>query len=295
VLMILNVVLATVKHALPMVPDVVFVVAEALLLIIRAVMAVPFGHAIHALREEYGDSMITVKEARELEKRTDELAAGLAQVQQNLQQQFARELAQLAQNLLMQLAQQERSLQHGIDESSSMSGQNVQQLARELASMRENVQQLAGELALVPALQAHLQELDSVYHEEMHRIHTALDAHRQRDGRPVLRVVSPLSSRTGEISTSQRDKFDARAFVFTHLQANPELKLAELAQLAREHGQELSQSSISRYRKQFFASPASALAHEFASSESSTMQAFLALASGESENLTSDKRHVVGE
>jgi len=95
VLMILNVVLATVKHALPMVPDVVFVVAEALLLIIRAVMAVLFGHAIHALREEYGDSMITLKEARELKAQFGELSSELIRVQEQLYQHIERQASTL--------------------------------------------------------------------------------------------------------------------------------------------------------------------------------------------------------
>jgi hypothetical protein len=72
---------------------------------------------------------------------------------------------------------------------------------------------------------------------------------------------------------------NARAFVFAHLQANPELKLADLEQLAKAQSQELSQSSISRYHKQFFASCASPLANNDASGESSAMQLFLASAS----------------
>src|SRR6266700_2344641 len=76
VLMILNVVMASVKQALPMIPSVVFLVVETLLLIARAVMAVLFGHAIHALREEYAESTITVKEAHELQQQVHELVQG---------------------------------------------------------------------------------------------------------------------------------------------------------------------------------------------------------------------------
>src|ERR1700730_10000276 len=68
-LVMLNVVLASVKHTLPMIPEGVFVGIETLLLIARAIVAVLFGHAIHALREEYGESTITVKEASELQER----------------------------------------------------------------------------------------------------------------------------------------------------------------------------------------------------------------------------------
>src|SRR5712691_11376242 len=101
VLMVLNVVLASVKHALPMVPDGVFVAIETILLIARAVMAVLFGHAIHALREEYGESTITIKDANELQQRIGELSVGLTrsfnqQVQQ-VEMQFQRRLTETGQ------------------------------------------------------------------------------------------------------------------------------------------------------------------------------------------------------
>jgi len=269
VLMILNVVLATIKHALPMVPDVVFVVAEALLLIIRAIMAVLFGHAIHALREEYGDSMITVKEAQELEAQFDELAAELAQLAQNLQGQS--------------------------NASSSGLAQNLQHLAKSLASLQETMQQHQDVLAFIPSLQVRLQEQEQVYQEELRQLHAALDAHKQRDERPVLRVVSSISPKASEINAARSNGFNARAFVFTHLQANPDLKLADLEQFAKEQGQELSQSSISRYRKQFFASSASSLASTNARCESSTIQLALASASPASESSGTDERHIIGE
>src|SRR5215469_664762 len=86
--MIVNVALASIKHTLPMIPDGVFVGVETLLLIARAIVAVLFGHAIHALREEYGDSDITLKEASELQQTIDELARELAQARQDMQQRL---------------------------------------------------------------------------------------------------------------------------------------------------------------------------------------------------------------
>jgi hypothetical protein len=86
VLMILNVALASVKHTLPMIPDGVFVGIETLLLVARAVVAVLFGHAIHALREEYSESTITVKEASELQQRLDVYNEQLQLVQAEMQQ-----------------------------------------------------------------------------------------------------------------------------------------------------------------------------------------------------------------
>jgi hypothetical protein len=99
VLMILNVALASIKHTLPMIPSGVFVGIETLLLIARAVVAVLFGHAIYALREEYGESTITMKEANELQQCIDELSSELASVRERLQQCEAASEAHMRQHL----------------------------------------------------------------------------------------------------------------------------------------------------------------------------------------------------
>src|SRR5579859_1544857 len=87
-LMILNVALASIKHTLPMIPGGVFVSIETLLLIARAIAAVLYGHAIHALREEYGESAITLKEAGELQERIESVSKELGRVQQEMQQRL---------------------------------------------------------------------------------------------------------------------------------------------------------------------------------------------------------------
>src|SRR5215467_9400002 len=75
--------LASIKHTLPMIPGGVFVGIETLWLIARAVVAVLFGHAIYALREEYSESTITLHEAHELQQCIDELSSQLVRVQQD--------------------------------------------------------------------------------------------------------------------------------------------------------------------------------------------------------------------
>src|SRR5215472_2702026 len=122
VLMNLNVALASIKHTLPMIPDGVFVGIETLLLIARAVVAVLFGHAIHALREEYGESTITIKEASELQQHIEalasELAQGHVQVQQRLQtvqtdmhMQWQGEIAHLQDTMQVQMQALQASIQ----------------------------------------------------------------------------------------------------------------------------------------------------------------------------------------
>src|SRR5579859_7553990 len=92
VLMILNVALASVKHTLPMIPEGVFVGIETLLLIARAIAAVLYGRAIHALREEYGESTMTLKEAGELQECLEALSRELVTVQRDMQQRLAQQL-----------------------------------------------------------------------------------------------------------------------------------------------------------------------------------------------------------
>jgi hypothetical protein len=71
-----------------MIPGGIFVGIETLLLIARAVVAVLFGHAIYALREEYGESTVTVQEANELQQAIDALASELTRTQQDCQQRI---------------------------------------------------------------------------------------------------------------------------------------------------------------------------------------------------------------
>jgi hypothetical protein len=59
---------------------------ETLLLVARAIMAVLFGHTIHALREEYGESTITVKDAHELRQHIEELSSELSPLRESFRQ-----------------------------------------------------------------------------------------------------------------------------------------------------------------------------------------------------------------
>jgi hypothetical protein len=92
ILMILNVVLASLKQTVPLIPPGVFIGIETILLIARAIMAVLFGYAIHALREDYGESAITIKDASAFHQRLVELSSDPEQVQLNVQKQLTRQV-----------------------------------------------------------------------------------------------------------------------------------------------------------------------------------------------------------
>jgi hypothetical protein len=236
VLMILNVVLASLKQAVPVIPAAVFLWIETILLVARAIMAVLFGHAIHALREEYGETTITVKDAGELQQQVEALASELAQVHLHLQQRLQREVASLQQQ------------------------QEV--------------------LAQVPDMQAALDRIQ-----------------RQVAARPALRALPSVGQGNDEAGIQRirqsvppgatREKFDARAFVFSCLQENAACKLRDIQQLADARQRDLSEATISRYRKQFFARRESSVE---AASESASMQ-------GESgnESFHREERKAVGE
>lgn len=138
-------------------------------------------------------------------------------------------------------------------------------------------------LALIPSLKAQLQHIESSTAEEVRRVEASLEEQIQNQiaglpkcgERPVLRALPAARPGNGGARTlrvkdtrgsssqaTTQKKFDTRAFVFACLQGNSDLKLSEIEQLVLARGQELSQASISRYRKQFFASR-----------ESSTMKA----------------------
>jgi len=277
VLMILNVALASIKHTFPMIPGGVFVGIETVLLIARAIAAVLFGHAIYALREEYGESTITIKDADELRQHIVELSSELAQVQQTFH---------------LQLSRIENHFQQRLHESSSIIEKNVHlQLATQLSPVHESFQQYQEGLALLPNVQAQLQHLESATAEEIRRVKASLEkqlqsqsVEREKQGeRPVLRALPAIQQGSSAVRKRRvqdahqpatqalaEEKFDARAFVFACLEENPDLKLSEIEQRALSCGQELSQPTASRYRKQFFARDESSTVVD---SESSTMKA----------------------
>src|SRR5579859_1691939 len=172
VLMILNVALASIKHTLPMIPDGVFVGIETLLLIARAIAGVLYGHAIHALREEYGESAITLKEASELQERIEELSSELSRSRES----FQRQLATLHENFQRQLSSELSRLRESFH----------QQLSSELSSLHESLERHQAILASLPVMQAQVRHLASTLTPEAHQrpVLRALPSREQQDTHP---------------------------------------------------------------------------------------------------------------
>jgi hypothetical protein len=287
-LMIFNVVLASLKHALAFLPDAFFLTVETMLLVARAVMAVLFGYAIHALREEYGDSMITIQEARQLQTRLEAVADALAELSRTtlpaeiaerhehvaqVEARFHLRLTENASALQMSFHETVQRALAGVDahvhnllrESSATLDQRVQtmlienaatgmeSLQRQLSQIRVETQREQELLSLVPILATQIERMEKQVQQHLHEpekpgkavvIQAFQEAYEKRQRVPHGAVKM--------VGDDANERFDTRAFVFSCLQENAHLKLAEIAALARGEGQELSLPTISRYRKQFF-------------------------------------------
>ena len=253
-------------------------VAEKGLILVRVIMTVIYGHVIHSLRRVGTQPTPAQVEAlaAAFNQQLQQLASELARVQENVHRRLASELAT-----------QRASLQ--------------QQLAAELSPLHESLRQYEEALASIPVMQAQLRHLESSTLAETHK----------RPERPVLRALPPAQQQQGDnqdsrtrrvkethqvpLQAATAEKFDARSFVFACLKEKPTLKLAEIEQRALACNQELSQSTASRYRKQFFASRASSTMQGASTHESSTMQAASVDASTSHESSAIDERRVVGE
>jgi hypothetical protein len=221
--------------------------------------------------------------------------AQLEELAEGLQKSFNQQTQQLTNGL----AAIEESLRTRLNESSTMQADLSLHLAQELAAVKENVQT---ELAILPTLQAqqynvqgelqaHLQHMASSTSEELQKVRTSREkqeceqreTHQRPGERPTLRALPPVQGSANKArarrvketrqlppQAAREEKWDARAFVFACLEKQAALKLSELKHLARAEGQELSEATISRYRKRFFASRESSRGVEH---ESATLQA----------------------
>jgi hypothetical protein len=263
VLMVLNVVLASVKHALPMVPDGVFVVIETILLIARAVMAVLFGHAIHALREEYGESTLTIKDANELQQRMEALSTELAQsfnrqvqqVEMQLQLRMTETVQYMESDFQRRFNEAVLPLQHDV-QSSAETLSIVPELKERLTHIERTAQvQLGLVTEEVSCVKVTLEQQALPQHIPFHKrleqpsLYALPSATQTAGEKPV---VHNKEGRQGSLEARSDEKFALRAFVYRCLEENAEATIETIQQRARSVGQTISTGSISRYRKQYF-------------------------------------------
>ncbi len=258
--------------------------ADQVLLLVRCAAGIVYCYVVH-MDESTTEGLPT--NHRQHQAQLDELATSFNQQ---------------IHHLTAELSQMESSFQQCLNESSAILERNFhEQLATELSPMKERFHQSQEVLALVPDMKAHLHQIESSTREEMRQVKAALEQQAQHQveepqkqrERPILRALPSVEQSRDNTRTLHRKearqstpqaisegKFDARAFVFSCLQENPDLKLSEIEKRAIAHHQDLSQPTISRYRKLFFArsESSSVVEHESSamqvesSNESSTMQ-----------------------
>ena len=235
-LMILNVALASVKHTLPMIPGGVFIGIETLLLIARAIAAVLYGHAIHALREEYGESTVTVKEAGELQESIAALTTELTESEHRMTEQFTEYIQRTANRLSLHFTEQ---LQRTMSEHPTRN---------EVA----NISATLTELAALPALFEQLQQ-------EVAAVKTAQTEQQYRTAPNTLRPkLSVIEANTAYHTPNDRTvhrtantESDKGAFVRSCLTETPNMRNAEIQRKASEYGMRISPAYISEVRKAF--------------------------------------------
>lgn len=218
--------------------------ADKVLILVRVVMTVIYGHVMHSLRQ-------------------------YAEVRQ---QQTIDQLRQELQTLRDELARARESFQARLNESSAVLTESLhQELASEFSQIRAGLQTGDNESSTIAELRTSITHIESSLKGEMARLKSMLDRQAQEcvqkpaertQARPMLRAL-PTNGRIARKMAPQAapaEKFDARAFVYACLEERADMKLSEIAARAKLAGQELSEATSSRYRKQFFASRESELA-----------------------------------
>jgi hypothetical protein len=215
------------------------------LILIRVVMTVVYGHVIHSLRESKQHI-----QAQQEEKRED-LQGEIDRLQQALQDEER------------QASETKAELTHTMDQLSYLQ-ESLNQSLQNGTSMQASMTEM--ELAMQAKLQATMQAARLQMQAEMKAQQEKLQAEAQATQVQLQAEIADLKRANVQLKAQQKEqvkapvkpelhavpgKFDAREFVFSCLHKSPDLKLAEIAKLASMQGQELSETTISRYRKEY--------------------------------------------
>lgn len=222
--------------------------AEKGLILVRVVMTVVYSHVIHSLRRAE-TTMINLDTHAQIAAISEQFSETINTLTGNFAQQI--------QHLTDELSRMENTLQNRLNESSAMMENTLQNtLQQEIATIYERLQNGRDESSALKMLQGELQENLQKIEVTLQGMQVEKNQPQKHAERPLLHVVpSPQPASSVQASVASSDtKFNARAFVFASLQGDASLKLADLAKLALLQGTELSESTISRYRKEFFAS-----------------------------------------
>ena len=241
-LMITSLVSVTIKVLWPAMAVYVSYADDALILA-RVVATVFYGHTMHALR-----SSATAQQAVEREEQ-EALQAQVRQLQNDLQAatrtanetqaklQADLNAAQKAKaDALAQLSQVEDSLRESLSAGISMQATLADMESSMKAKMQLSIEAMKAQMqAEMQADRARLQ--DEI--RELKAVNASLKAQlKEQKTAPTKKADKPAPT-----------KFDVRDFVSTCLEKNPQAKLSEIVEQAKGQGVELSEPTVSRYRK----------------------------------------------
>lgn len=165
----------------------------------------------------------------------DALKTDLANLQKGVQDHMTAS-GQVLQQLATLKAELAQSLQDSLQTSSIMQAEQFQKLASGLATELATAK---AELAKLATLQARLQKLEAAASEPVAPVQSSEPA--------------PEAARA-RLHALPKPPIDVRSFVFDYLQSSPTCKLTELAEACKQAGFTISESSLSRYRKDYHAS-----------------------------------------
>jgi hypothetical protein len=240
---------------------------DDVLLLTRVVMTVFYGKIMHSLRDSQQHMQTVVDETEaQLREEITQLQTVLTnerQTSQAAQTRLSAELeamkagqdankTELSRQVAAMKAQNESqtvelsSLKKELSNSRNESSMKAQQYSQNELSLQAKMQ------AAVKAAREEMQAQMKAQHQtEMQVLQAQIDDLKHTNSQLKAEMKGQSKAPVKQAKQVSSEKFDTRTFVFECLQENAEMKLSEIVMKAKLQGQELSEPTISRYRKEY--------------------------------------------
>ncbi len=287
-LMIANVVVASIARLVPL--GNIETVIEGILLVARAIMAVLYGHAIHALRGDDPEPTEVVKSV-DVHAYLDEYIRSLGQFGQSVERQFQQTetriqrvteaLQLLATNSDNRILSVVRLIQASGAETEGRMLDLAEALRshvdRSLAPIVTELNEQAETLSALSALSAQIGQFEATARVEWQEVKVTVEKHLEvlpklaesivSSAPATHRIVAPKAvaeSKTekhkdrkvkGSVTSAPNtsgEPFDKREFIRECLREDPGVSISVIQQKALLHGQTIASGYVSEVRKAFF-------------------------------------------
>jgi hypothetical protein len=272
-LMVINMILVPIQNKLP---ANILTGVQITLLIARAVMAVIYGHAIRALKEELKEI-----EDRPFVEKLEAFSGAL----QKIETESSQRIASITESLqhFMDFQKQQNLLFTERIESASLGFQNSiteriegvdasfqQYLTERLSTFTETLRAHADSLSVLPTIEANTRFQLREVHEELAQLKTSMNQQPKTTER-LSAIVSQPSSTMPKVERKSEVKapapiaakktesplkvdFDKKQFVFNCLTEDRNMTISVIQQRAAELKQTISVGTVSGYRKEYLES-----------------------------------------